>query len=100
MAKERAQERGTLIEREIVRQTHEAFQVKDDWPQSLLMSMGVVFLLAGLGLHVARFVPDRPGAPRTIPQYLTAERPRGLMLLGIGAAFALLGYFFPMKRAK
>lgn len=100
MARTGARREESAMEREIVRQTHEAFRVKDDWPQALMMSMGVAFLLAGLGLRIAGFVPDRPGGPRSLLQRLTTERPRGFAVLGIGAAFVLLGYLLPMKRAK
>lgn len=94
------QRRGpSPIEKEILRQTHEAFHIKNDWPQSLVMSMGVVFLLSGLGLRISRHVPNRPGAPKGIVQTFTTDRPDGRMFLALGTALALLGYFIPMKRA-
>ncbi len=95
----RPRQRRSPIEKEIVRQTHEAFHIKDDWPQSLVMSMGAVFLLSGLGLRIARHAPNRPGAPRGVVQTLTTDRPDGRMFLALGALLAMLGYFVPMKRA-
>lgn len=92
-------QRASPIEKEIVRQTREAFHIKDDWPQSLIMSMGVVFLLSGLGLRIARDIPNRPGAPKGVIQKMTTDRPDGRMFLALGAVLALLGYLVPMKRA-
>ena len=98
MARKRRQS-GSPIEKEIVRQTRQAFRIKDDWPQSLIMSMGVVFLLSGLGLRIARHVPNRPGAPKGIVQTMTTSRPHGRTFLALGALLAMLGYCVPMKRA-
>src|ERR1700760_354855 len=93
---------GSKIENEIVRQTREAFHVKDDWPQALVMSMGVLFLLAGLGLDIAHFTgegpKDKPAASGGFVRTIAIDHP-GAWLLALGTAFTLIGYFLPRKRA-
>ncbi len=75
----------------------QSFKVKDDWPQSLVMSMGTLFLLCGLALEIVQYLTVRGGG-KTGDGVLSWHP--GLYLLPIGAAFLLIGYFLPRKRAK
>ena len=110
MANDPARRGRADLESEIVRQTRDAFRIKDDWPQALIMSMGTVFLLAGLGLDIAKFSADldqykqkgrnadRENGSGAFSEYATAHP--GWSLLALGTALTLVGYFIPMKRAK
>ena len=75
----------------------QSFKVKDDWPQSLVMSMGTLFLLCGLALEIVQYLTVRDGGKAG--DGMLAWHP-GLYLLPIGAAFLLIGYLLPRKRAK
>ena len=77
----------------------DAFTIKDDWPQALVMSMGTLFLLCGLALEIVQYLSVHDGS-KTVPSGTFVASHPGLILLGLGVAFILVGYFLPRTRAK